>query len=171
MAAILAVAVNWKQSRPDGTHYARDIYVPEGTAIHLPYPMTFHHVGMAESGNPIMEWVYSFDDEQGRRWRFIHIPKVQVFEPGKKYPAGTYIGDTPRHPLGRSKSHLHLDVAPAGENVGARLSSNIDPLPILGIQGFGRMLGAGAGGGGVLLFAAAAFGVWYWYSSKRALRT
>jgi len=182
-AEILAISRNWGQHRTtsgdgkpiDGgrTHLARDIYIAPGSWVYAPFDGTFSRWSWSNSdGSPDMGRIAYVKDDSGRTWRFIHLAVKDWagnLKPGDRVKAGTRLGRTSTHKLGSADSHLHLDVFPAGAST-SNMDARVDPLPILGIDGFNKMIGGG-GGTGLILFAAAAAGVWYWYSSKRTLRT
>jgi len=185
MAAVLAITGPYAATRyesgdgatkyPDGkTHFARDIFLPLGSWIYLPFNGTFLRWSMSNSdGSPGMGRIAYVKDDQGRTWRFIHIAIADYagnLKPGDRVSEGTRLGRTSTHNLGAGRSHLHLDVFPAGVSL-SNQDGRVDPLPILGVSGVNRMIGGGGGGGGPVIALLAAAGVWYWYSSKRTLRT
>lgn len=186
MAAIQAITGPWAAVRtydgdgntiPNGgtrVHRARDIYLPPGTPIYLPFDGTVAKWSTSNSGgDETMGLVCAVVDDQGRTWRFIHLAvataRRATLPAGTRVRAGTQIGTTSaREYLGQhSKSHLHLDLAPRGVTDKDKF---IDPLPVLGVDGFNRMIGGGVSFGGITLVILAAAGAWWWYSSKRSLR-
>ncbi len=146
------MARNWGQTRYQSgsgatqygsgvSHLARDIYLPPGSPVYLPFDMEFHHENESnEDGSDSMGYVYVFIDEQNRWWRF-HIAKrgKALFIPGMTVPAGTRIGTTSLRNLGDSDSHLHLDVG-EGKACTKGGSQCIDPIGALGVQGWNTMV-------------------------------
>jgi hypothetical protein len=158
-AMISAIARGYGQVRdydgdgnklPEGktrVHAARDIYLPPGSAIYLPFPMVVQHWTTSNSGgDETMGLVLAAKDDLGRTWRFVHLAVATAQKqlvPGMRVAAGTLIGHTTsREYLGQnSKSHLHLDLAPPGVTDKSKF---IDPIPVLGVMGFNRMVSGSA---------------------------
>lgn len=149
MAQVNALATSWNQTRdyntdgekiPNGgtrVHAARDIYLPPGSPIHLPFDGTIDHWGTSNSdGSTTMGLVCVVNDAQGREWRFVHLAVATAQKhllPGMPVRTGTLLGSTSaREYLGqRSKSHLHLAVMDKGKA--------LDPTAVLGVAGFNLM--------------------------------
>lgn len=188
MAMIEAIARGWNQTRdydgdgnqlPGGMtrqHRARDIYLPPGSPVYAPIDGVVQHWTTANSGGDIsMGLVVAIRDDLGRVWRFIHLAVATAqkhLTAGTRVAAGTLLGHTSsRVMLGQnSRSHLHLDLAPPGVTDKSKF---IDPLPVLGVTGFNRMVSGSSGIGTVAslaVVALAAWGTWYWYTSRRRLR-